>query len=79
MTLVPSSVRTIIEAQFAHPLGTQLTSYYDSKITGPVVGYGMIQWPTEAAPRVVYLVQVAHSSSSLKPACAVLSEIEKDV
>lgn len=61
-------------------LGTVIVSTYDAKVTGPIVGYGVINWPTvvygcngDEKPRAAYLVQVAEGSSSLGPACRVIA------
>jgi hypothetical protein len=65
----------VAELFMMHLLGCRIVSTYNSRIRGPVIGYGTIAWPMEddSGPRVVYLIQIAQGSFSLGPAIAVLS------
>ena len=61
------------------PIGMRIRSTYDRNLEGPIVGYGVLEWPRDPdgtpntlGPRGVYLIQVAIGSSSLGPACRVV-------
>lgn len=61
-------------------LGTVICSTYDKTIRGPIVGYGVVEWPdreavkNEDGPVAVYLVQTWEGSAHDKVACRVLRQ-----